>query len=628
MAKKGYKNRKKAQFDAAASQEEAIKVARDAYLHREGDPPVIEKSKFKCPSSALNWVYGCRAPQENMEYIRDQFWRGNKLYNMYIAIEQRRRRQLIASWAANFPPLWEAFLAWQAADKAVADGRSELNREFQQARRRTTNVPQQQTIAALREDCAAKRELYITVLRATAKTKEYKDIEAALELDAKAYRKWARDALPMYWGTSNFYVEAASQAIAAVPLHDQLRFRRYIGTGTVGCQVQNGMNPQHLFDAGATLVRIHQLSPARGDGCRQGEIWIRVGSTGRHNREPLWAKVRFSMHREIPENCSIRYAWLRCRRTGTQEHWDVRLVLKFDAPYEKRGLAQTGVVGIDLGWRKIGDDLRVAYWYGSDGREGQLLMPAEELELATYLQSRQSQEDTLLQNMLQELDAWRQANAQIVPQWLTTMTERLTTWKSFRRLQRVVWYWRQNRFDGDAAIMKRLGGWSRDQIRIHNERTHAQQKFERRREHLYRNFAASMYRAYRSVHVEQMDLAKLKQNPNVEDDPESPRLKLYFNTASPGELRQYLTESAAKSVLIPARLTTMTCFACGDLSQEINRANLHHTCTRCGAVFDQDRNAAIWLLRGGVPPETGGNAGSSGTPVPAPDTPPATGDAA
>ena len=47
----------------------------------------------------------------------------------------------------------------------------------------------------------------------------------------------------------------------------------------------------------------------------------------------------------------------------------------------------------------------------------------------------------------------------------------------------------------------------------------------------------------------------------------------------------------------------MTCHQCHELSGQANKAVLVHTCGNCGAVWDQDLNAAI-NLRDYVPPAT------------------------
>src|SRR6185295_8157008 len=107
-----------------------------------------------------------------------------------------------------------------------------------------------------------------------------------------------------------------------------------------------------------------------------------------------------------------------------------------------------GIVGIDMGWRKVDQGLRVAAWHGSDGDQGTLILPQKLLDKAAYSERLRSIRDTIFNDVRDRLATWLSANADIVPLWLKEATESIRQWRSQSRLAATVLRWRENRFTG------------------------------------------------------------------------------------------------------------------------------------------------------------------------------------
>ena len=100
--------------------------------------------------------------------------------------------------------------------------------------------------------------------------------------------------------------------------------------------------------------------------------------------DPQWAAWRLDRHRSPPPGAQVRWATVVRRARGPHAEWSLHLTVgtglgSAPAPTGKQ-------VAVDVGWRVIGDELRVAAWRDSDGQSGELRLTAK--DSARALRSR------------------------------------------------------------------------------------------------------------------------------------------------------------------------------------------------------------------------------------------------
>jgi hypothetical protein len=257
--------------------------------------------------------------------------------------------------------------------------------------------------------------------------------------------------------------------------------------------------------------------------------------------------------------------------------------------------------GIDLGWRLIEDDgsLRVAYLVGSDGHTEILHLPAALLARWHKARDLQSLRSKYFDSMRTRLSAWLAEHE--APAWLAEACQYLDQWRSPGRLAMLLRTW-QPFPDGDE-LRRQLQAWQERDVHLWQYERALQLKAKRLRRDLYRKFAARTRRRYTGIAIEDCDWRKLAARVKAErdDQPANQTARWQMRLASVGMLRDCLVSQGA----IPSKTedTTRICHACGTLNDWDREIELEHICDECGALWDQDENAARNLLALAEPSE-------------------------
>jgi hypothetical protein len=129
-----------------------------------------------------------------------------------------------------------------------------------------------------------------------------------------------------------------------------------------------------------------------------------------------------------------------------------------------------------------------------------------------------------------------------------------------------------------------------------------QDQLTRKRLELFRCFAAGLVKEYGTVFLEDFDLHWLSRIPPAEVE-SFPIGGKYRVIGAPGILRWAIENACrrtgVKAIRIGDRNTTKTCHVCGRTEEWNTGKELVHACG-CGAVWDQDNNAAVQILRAGL----------------------------
>jgi hypothetical protein len=465
---------------------------------------------------------------------------------------------------------------------------------------------------------------------------------AELGLRRKEQEKAARQSFAaqgLYWGTYNAvaaHYETARKKAAKEGA--ELRFHRYDGSGTWTAQIQTEsgqepLRPNGLMGLSGRLDRQVKLRPvdwtdwdslSRSERRKRGRTVLEIivrGSRGKGPEgwtdfgEPVYMRLPVVMHRPLPPEAEIVLAQVARRKIASHYRYSVSLTVRLpdnDTP-RVNGVSLTvrlpdndtprvngRAAAVDLGWRKIGDGLRVAAWIGGDGDSGELRLPAEVVGEFDRVERIRSERDREFNHAKSRLLDW--SNNHDVPDWLAEATKTLPQWRSCNRLAAVVIRWRDARFPGDEDIFADLEDWRRhDKHHWEFEANLRDQLCARRRE-MYRVFAAMLARRYGRVVVEDMDLREMVRLPQPgEDEGLHAAARRYRVIAAPGELRQCVKLAVLSRngdyVEAPAAMTTRTHFRCGEDNKTADfAAEVAVTCPVCSLRYDQDFNACHNLL--------------------------------
>lgn len=586
-----------------------------------------------------NYVFHCVGPRgEAAKPIIDQIWLGHRFQNALIAIERARREAVRAAAVAASPRLEadEALVLSLVADVARLEADLARERSVNRSKKAGSHLTDQ--LRAARAELKTARAAAKESRRLAYQTPEARELIDGIDAEFQSRATEARTAVVaggLYWPT-------AGSVMTRVPKSGPPpRFVRWRGEGSIALQFQRkgagddkapvldknweprlrngkpvmrrvGSQPcgrDELFSGGNTMMRIRRLEVNGVPHPKRVMIDWRIGSEG---KRPVWATIGpVVMHRPIPDGATVKWAYLHRNAIGTQYRWEVRFALakaEWVHPREHER-AVDGMVGVALGWSMVGDDLRIGCWRGSDGREGEIVIPRDRLGNWKIVDDLQSITDTLVNTVRNRLVAWRQAGD--LPPEFRERLEHAHSWRSAYRVMGFVNWWRANRLGGDEAIFDELNGviltdgsgkrsydGGRRQIRhLTDWMAGAEHNARLWRKHFYREIAIELSRQYRHVAVAIIDWRKLAADPDPEDADKKVS-KTNMGIAAVASLRDCLAEEM-ELVEVSAVGVAATCSACGSRCA-VTRSRWQ-TCERCGGEqIDRGENAAKNILARGL----------------------------
>jgi hypothetical protein len=528
--------------------------------------------------------YGAKKPTTNAEALLDQLRKAHQYRNKLVELELERRKlveEAIKSIEGEVRKIAEKIEQLELDIDYVA---RKINSHKQKNRTRTVPTELKEQLKALKAQRRERLRQMREAKKAAYTRPETKQALDKIEGKARAAHKKARSLCGLYWGTY-CHVE---QIISHIRKGPPPKFRRFDGSGVLAVQLQKGEDIARLESGEDRRIRI--------EGCGKRRIlWLRIGSD--ENRNPIWATIPFVYHREIPQDAKIKWVKVKAQRIACQTEWEVLFTLERSSGWQKPDLAQDGMVAIDIGWRNFDDRIRVAYWVGSDGREGEVALPyrmvSRALEQVEHLRSLRDKNFNEIKQQL--LDA---IGVLPIPEWLAEATKTLHQWRSQSRLAALVIRWRQQRFDGDNDIFALLETWRARDRHLYEWEAHLRLKALRRRDDYFANVVADLSRRYKTAIVEDFDLRNVMQiDPTQTEQIGDGRQRYRARVASAGGFRQMVKNRFAETQIVSAVLTTQTCTECGEIMNFNAAESVFGKCPHCGHAFDQDRVAAINLMR-------------------------------
>lgn len=574
----------------------------------------------------LVFSYGCRPPTQNAPLVEEQLRLARKYRNKLIELELKRREAYRGIMRTH------GDLQQIESDIEESDARLEELRMHIKAARKDARSRVAQPAAA---DQAKQLRERLKALRADAKkiraaVREDPVIQARLdELDASSLdeAKKARAACGVYWGS---YLDVERAMDAARKSKTDPRFGRWNGEGKLAVQIQGGATVDAIMHGRCSLLRIDPLPATQWDtrsGRRAAKTTVHIRVSSDEKGHPVWASFPVLLHRPMPPEGIVKNAWVVRRYTARKAVWALQLTVEADALRRPRLPDSAPIAALNVGWRVRPDGLRVGTLVDEFGGATEMIVPQsffDRLEHSDSLRAiRDRNLDAFRPRLTEALKALQASNAGLPP-WIDP--EDLKTmhlWRSAERFARFVIKWKEARksamelagfspsavthtLDQDAFVDAEA--WRKQDLHLLQWQDHERDRAFGYRKQIYRSVAASLSTQYRLIVMDTFDLRKVARKPapeaNADDQVAAQRRNRQRAAVS---LLRMAIKHRVPTVEIPATHYTKCCNDCGSLEQFDAALHLVHTCSACGATWDQDVNHAKNLLRAyrERPPEAG-----------------------
>lgn len=405
-------------------------------------------------------------------------------------------------------------------------------------------------------------------LRSTA----WEDRSEAKNADIRAIRLASARGHLLDAGTYKL-VEKAMKVADEASGFTPIRAVPFDGTGRIGVAIQSTSQ----FAAGdtfthsrATLVR----NPAKP---QYHLLSIKVGPIA----EGHTIVFPLKLDRPFPLRSTVKQIAIQRVRTGHRFSWQALFTLAQDSA--TRDPNAQGHVGIDVGWRaEPGERMRVATHDGGDER-GVLLI--DTLRSFQYSDAVCGFRD----------DAFAAA-CRYAKETGIAGAEHATQWRDKSRLHRLA-----AKYPTDLG----LAWWRLRDRHLEDIECQGRAKAVRRRLDAFRVYADALAKRFRVAVLEDMPMQVWV------GEGETSTRERSRSVAALSILQNAIAYrfGAGRIVWVPAKDSTRTCSACGEIKTEAVGPLPEWTCEGCGTSHHQDENAAIVLRRRGERVSDGGGTG-------------------
>lgn len=557
-------------------------------------------------TTVRTFVYGLGPVIEGADVVRDQIRAGHRYLNKAIAIKREARKEIDAMARQD-----EKFLQVDNELREVKDEISTLKNKLRRHRvkMRAKGVDEEEIQDPLRKLRKRRKKLKKQQKQERNRVKKERPDETQA-----IYDKFHEQHLLMrksdeneaYWGT---YLRADRRLSQIIKSHG-LRFRRYDGTGCVAVQLQKGRSVQEVFSPNDYFYIVPPderawFSESRSERRRLSRttVSMRVKVIGK--TEPVMATWSMIMHRPFPDGWRIKEAAVVRGKTG-RNFWD-KLIVTVESPEFWRPVKRCGqgILAIDIGWRaRPNGRVRFAFWKDDDGNSSEELLDPS---ITTASKKSDGIRSTRDQRQLDlKADLIPLLDKLDVPEWFAERVKPMDLWKSCNRFHRLARFWEKNRFAGDRAAFELLERWRYKDQHLWNWEANNRKKMLRRRKHEYQKLANKWAEKYAVIVMEDITINALYKKKKLGDDADeidNKTIRKNRTVSAVGSFRDTVSDSCfmrgTRFMKVSAANTSRTCPECGHVNKwtKKNKAELMHTCEKCGAEWDRDYAGATELLR-------------------------------
>lgn len=565
-------------------------------------------------------------PQMDLPYVREQLGLARGYRNELVSIE-RRRRKLALKIAQRYNPALVRVTALVDGKQAeINQIRSAISKSNQRTRAKTATEEQQEQLDTLYDQL---RTLYTEQRQEANKAYRHPDypgdrIQSRADRRTKAARK-KFSGLGLYSMTYVAVERWNGLTNGDIRKGPPPRFTPWDGSGSL-CARMQGKPMDWLIASRSKDKRLR----VRTEG-KFTIVSIRLGSKGKGNREPIWVDCPIVMDRPLPPGSIIKEVLLSCQRVGQRLHYKVVFSIEMaDGFPSKQPRATRGTVAVNPGYRKTEKGLRVAYWVGSDGREGELIIPRDTvphydrrrkrhysagslayMEKVTDIKSiRDKAFDVIVPQLM---DFWR--DREIMPDWAKDTAPYLHKINSQARIVGFFRQWEENRIPGDNAIFATLKEWvCKKELHLERWESAARAKFYRWRNQYYREFWAGrgegqpgLCSQYKYLIIGKVDQKRMNAKAKPEEASKVGLASAERGMAANAKLIEYgkekygyIKETMPGDVIEKdCAYISLDCPCCHHRNDKPNHNRKDRQCEECGREWDQDRAACVNLLASG-----------------------------
>jgi hypothetical protein len=305
------------------------------------------------------------------------------------------------------------------------------------------------------------------------------------------------------------------------------------------------------------------------------------------------------LHRELPSDAIVKIAALRGERHRSFG-WQWKLNLTCEIPQAVERQRTYRAVALNVGWRKMGDYLRVGMLADTEGREIELRLPIEGTETARtrWLDLPGTRAELiLLQKEIDELkDQAKSKLSALEKEGLPEECQQmLSGLQKFGR--RALIKFKELLPEGDETRAL-LENWHAENDRLQRKFNIGMERLTRRKIWLYENIAQWLTRHYDTILWEKDFSLKGIAEADMKDEPALKRGMKYRQWAGVSILRGAIKRACAKTgarlIEVDGAYRTTTCVICG--SQADSTVQRLITCKQ-GHTIDQDVQAARNILK-------------------------------
>lgn len=380
----------------------------------------------------------------------------------------------------------------------------------------------------------------------------------------------------------------------------KLKFRKFDGTGSLNVRLnKNGRTlTEDLFNGKCSLIKIDLIPPRvtkkapNGIKCKEGTLKFRVNST--ESGRPIFVTFGgLKYHRDLPPEAVIKTARVRVFKKGLLTKYELQITVEAGLGFNSTRKMTGTKAGLDLGWRKMAEGIRIGYVYDTNSESKEIVLPSIISDKLKHTEDLQSTIDQLFNENKEYLSVWVNNNFHLQPDWFRKETQYIDQWRSGKRLFNLFNKWKENRFNNDDSIYSVMELWYHKYKHYYMWLVCEKQKTILRREHYYRSIAIDLCKKYDSIYIE-----NLKGNSMAKSGAGGEgRFK-----SSPFAFLKILKEVALNGgvelIKVPAPYTSKVHYQCGQVCDI--KGDLVYRCEHCNEEFDRDLNASRNILRAGL----------------------------
>lgn len=538
------------------------------------------------------------------------------LRNALITIEQSYRTA-VANRTAEDPRIAAIDATLTELDTRIESLLTEQKRLRRGARTRKLpefpDVSQQlHTASSLRRSLRAQRKEVAKVVR--EKASEYLATMAQERSSAIVAARRQSAKAGLYWGNYNEIIARfESASLRARKTGGKLRPAHHGGDGTLTVQVMPPV-PTAKFPRGAEgwTLDVFPPTPPPQTAVRPPAAWLRPYTDCRGKPRalagltvvgarpaggsPVQVVLDIAYHRPLPTDADVAYVRLTRRRAGGRWVHTISFTCRSDLVVEP---ASGATVGIDVGFRRLPEGLRVAVAAFSGGSIETLVLPEALLARHAAIADRQGRLDDAVNAMwralLAESDALASAPDPLVATWAAELQRQSTGARlTHMGLFRLRAAWPQ---DWRADLRSKLDDWAFRRARARSGLEAFRNRTARWGRELRRVWVANLVKRAGHVVIPDIDIRRMTRRIHPDGTENSLALehRRLAGIAAPGHLLAWIaTQAVALGVTVTrcSDRATWVCHICGLEHAPTDAGQLIHRCRGCGTSWDQDYNAA------------------------------------